>query len=508
MKLKSAAFFLLLFSFIPANAQKTTADLIVTNANVRTMDKSNPTAQAFAVVGGKIVAVGNTSKIKQLGGANTKTIDAAGKLVLPGFNDAHVHFSAMGGQFFSVDLRDSRSAAEVVEKVKFYARFLPKGQWILGGGWNNTSWTPDDLPSKDLIDAASPEHPVFLYHANPKIALANSLALKAARIDKTSKTAFEGGIVRDAAGEPTGILKDSAVNFVRRFAPPFTTDRLLFAETASNYAAAFGVTSAQDVSADDAAEIYRELARQGKLKTRVYDCIALSDWAKLAKNGVKRADGDALVRRGCLKGVADGDADLTEELYEQILAADRAGLQVAVHAIGARSNAQILSVFERVTKANGKKDRRFRVEHAHSFYPQNISRFAASGIIASVQPYLFSDGAGRTFDPLRDLIRSGAPLAFGSDATMVSVNPLLGIAAAAGAADPKQKLTVEEAVRFYTLGAAYAEFQENEKGVIAVGKLADFVILSDDIFSINPNAIAKTQVLKTIVDGRVVFEAK
>jgi predicted amidohydrolase YtcJ len=508
MKLKFLVFFLPLFFFIPANAQKLVADLIVINAYVRTMDKSNPKAEAFAVSGGKIVAIGTTAEIKQFAGANTKTINADGKLVLPGFNDAHVHFTAMGSQFFYADLRDAKSPQAMVEKLKFYARFLPAGQWILGGGWNNENWTPNSLPTKDLIDAATPEHPIFLYYSNAKMALVNSLALQLARIDKRTKDAANGDIVRDSTGEPTGILKDSAMNLVKRLTPQFATeDKLAVAETASDYAAAFGVTSVQDMSADDNTETYRELARQGKLKTRIYDCVALSEWRKLAQSNVKK-DGDALIRRGCLKGFADGDADSTAGLYEKILAADKAGLQIMVHAIGARANEQILSVFERVAKQNGKRDRRFRVEHAHGFRPPDIKRFGNSNIIASVQPFLFSDAGGKSLEPLRDLLGSNATLAFGSDSSLIPVNPLLGIAAAVNTSNPKQKLTVEEAVRFYTLAAAFAEFQETEKGTIAVGKLADFVILSDDIFSINPSEISKTRVLTTVLDGRVVFVAK
>ncbi len=485
------------------------ADLIVINANVRTMDNLKPKAEAFAILGNKIAAIGSNTEIKQLIGTKTKIIDAQKNLVLPGFNDAHVHFTAMGKQFFSIDLRTAKTPSEIVEKIKFHAQFLPKGQWVLGGGWNNSNWSPNNLPTKDLIDSAAPDNPVFLYHANAKTVLVNSLALKLAQIDKTAKDIANGEIVRDETGEPTGILKDSAINSVKRLVPQYATDdKLAVAETASNYAAAFGVTSVQDLSADDNTEIYRELARRGKLKTRIYDCAALSDWQKLAKGNVKKASGDSMIRRGCLKGVAEGDADSTAQLYEEILAADRADLQIMVHAIGNRANDQILSVFERVIKTNGKKDRRFRVEHAHNFRPQDFRRFAVSGIIASVQPYLFSDGAGKSFEPLRTLLLNNATLAFGSDSSMISINPLFGIAAAVNSNDPKQKISVEEAVRFYTLGSAFAEFQEKEKGTIAVGKLADFVILSDDIFTINPSAIKNTKVLTTIVDGKIVYQSK
>ncbi len=508
MKCLPALLFLTLL-LQPTFAQTLTADLVVVNANVQTMDKSNPTAQAFAVLGNKIVAIGLNAEIKQLVGANTKTIDANGKLVLPGFNDAHVHFTAIGAQFFSVDLRAAKTPAEMVEKLKFYASFLPPGSWILGGGWNNENWTPANLPTKELIDPATPDNPVFIYHASAKMALVNSLALKLARIDQTAKDIAGGALGRDAAGAPTGILSGSAISLVKRFVPPSTTEnKLAVAETASNYAAAFGVTSVQDMSADDNTETYRELARTGKLKTRIYDCAALSDWQKLAKRDLRKAGGDALVRQGCLKGIADGDAESTQQLYDEILAADKSDLQVMIHAIGNRANDQILTVFERVIKINGTKDRRFRIEHAHNLRPQDVRRFGNPNIIASVQPFLFSDGAGKSVEPLRTLLANQATLAFGSDSSIIAINPLFGIAAAVNSADPKQKLSVEEAVRFYTLGSAFAEFQENIKGTIAVGKLADFVILSDDIFTINPHEIGKTKVLTTVMDGKVVYQTK
>jgi len=491
---KSASIIHILLSFvILPNIIFAQADLVIINANIRTIDEKNSRAEAVAVVKNRITAIGSNREIRTFIRENTKVIDAEGKLILPGFNDSHVHFAAMGSQFFSIDLRNAKSAREILEKIKFHAAFLPKDAWILGSGWNNDIWGLSDFPEKNSIDSAAPENPVFLYSSDAKRVLVNSLTLKLARLDKkiTNQT----------------ILDESSVNSVKIFVPKFATDnKALVLETASNYAAAFGVTSVQDVSADDNTEIYRQLARQGKLKTRVYECIALSDWQKPTKNNIKKASGEGILRRGCLKGIADGDAESTPKLYEEILAADKNDLQVMVHAIGARANEQILSIFERVIKANGKKDRRFRVEHAHGFRPPDVRRFARSNIIASVQPFLFSDETGKSTDPLRNLLDAKTTLAFGSDSSMISVNPLLGIAAAVNANDPKQKISVEEAVRFYTLGSAYAEFQENEKGSITVGKLADFVVLSDDIFTIKLEEIGRTRVLKTIVDGRVVYE--
>ncbi|MBS1794673.1 MAG: amidohydrolase [Acidobacteria bacterium] len=476
-------------------------DLVITNADVRTMDARNPRADTIVVAGGRIVAVGKKDSPAWTDGDRTVRIDAGGRLVLPGFDDAHVHFTAIGRQFFSLDLRPAATPAETLAKLEFYTRFLPAGRWILGGGW-----TAANLPSKEKIDAATRAHPVFLYDATGRNAFANALALKFARIDEATKDPPGGAIERDAAGTPSGILTGAAVGLVRRFAPlDQTDDTAALAETASSYAAAFGVTSVQDMSADDNAELYRRLLQTGKLKTRIYDCASLSEWAKTKRDRPKTDD--PFVRQGCLKGIADGDADSTRGLSDEIAAADKAGWQVMVHAIGPRAVAQVLSVFEHVARTNDPRDRRFRVEHAHGFRPADLRRFGNSEIIASVQPALFADAAGRGLDPLRSLIDVKATLAFGSDATMIPIDPLAGIAAAVETNPPRQRLSVEEAVGLYTKGAAFAEFAENEKGVIAPGRFADLVILSDDIFSIPPARIRQTRVLATIVGGRVVYSA-
>lgn len=463
------------------------------------MDKENPQVEAVAVSGNKISAVGTNKKIRSFIGAKTKIIDTKGKLVLPGFNDSHVHFMSIGNQFFSIDLRYAKTPQEVVEQIKFYVRFLPKGAWILGGGWNHENWTPKDLPTKDLIDAAAPEHPVFIYHADPKTALANSFALKLARIDK-NRIDFQDEILRDKKGEPTGILKDKAINLVKNFLPKLSTKNLMaVAETAVNYAASLGVTSVQDMHSDNLTDVFRELARQGKLKTRIYDCSPLRDRKKLQEAGIRRANGDPMIRSGCLKHFSEGDDD--PALYENILAADKADLQVMIHAIGNRANDAVLTIFERVAKETGNKDRRFRIEHAHNFRPEDLKRFGNSKIIPSMQPHLFYGG-----EPYRDLLASGAVLAFGSDASITDFNPLYGIHAAVNYGE--HAISVEEAVRAYTVGSAYAEFQEDVKGTISIGKLADMIVLSDDIFNVNPDEIRKARVLITIVDGKIVYESE
>jgi predicted amidohydrolase YtcJ len=541
-----------LLLFINSLATELKADLVVINANVRTMDKAKPQVQAFAVLGNKIVAVGSNAEIKQLVGANTKIIDANGKLVLPGFNDAHVHFLDGGAGLSSVDLRDAKTPSEFVERIKNFAAKLPKGRWIQNGNWDHENWSPNDLPTAAMIDAVTPDNPVFINRLDGHMSLANSLALKLANVTKDTKDVEGGEIVREANGNPTGVLKDAAMNYVYRVIPEMPFEQRLEAlEAATNYAASLGVTSVQDMSAGTDVGVYQELLRQGKLKTRIYAVSTLSDWQRWQRTGVTHGLGSEMLRVGGLKGFADGSlgsttawfyepyldapksyglaSDEIPNMFEKVSNADKNNLQVMIHAIGDRANDEILKIYERVEKENGAKDRRFRIEHAQHLNADLIKRFASAKVIASMQPYHAIDDGRWAFKRLdekrlkgtyafRSLLDAGANLAFGTDWFVAPLNPMFGIYAAATRRTldgknpngwlPEQKITVEEAVRAYTSGSAYAEFQENAKGTLTVGKLADFVILSDDIFTINPNEIRRVQVLKTIMDGRVVFEAK
>jgi hypothetical protein len=528
------------------------ADLIVVNANARTMDKSNPRAEAFAVLGGRIVAVGTTAEIKQLAGANTKTIDANGKLVLPGFNDAHVHFMDGGAGLSSVDLRDAKTPQEFTERIKNFAARLPKGRWILNGNWDHENWTPNNLPTAAMIDAATPDNPVFINRLDGHMALANSAAMRLAGVDKNTKDVEGGEIVRDSNGNPTGVLKDAAMNYIYKVIPPFTfAEKMEYLTAATDYAASLGVTSVQDMSAGADVGVYQELLRQGKLKTRVYAVSTLSDWQRWQKAGVTYAFGDSMLRVGGLKGFADGSlgsttawfyeayldkpdskglaSDEIPKMYDNVAGADKANVQIMIHAIGDRGNDEILKIYERVEKENGARDRRFRIEHAQHLNEGLIKRFASDKVIASMQPFHAIDDGRWAYKRLdekrlkgtyafRSLLDAGASLAFGTDWFVAPLNPMFGIYAAVTRRTldernpngwiPEQKITVEEAVRAYTIGSAYAEFQENAKGSLAVGKLADFVILSDDIFTINPVEIRNAKVLTTVTDGKIVYQAK
>lgn len=530
-------------------AQKFMADLVVINAKVRTMDSAKPEAEAIAVWGNKIIAVGKNEEIKPLIGEKTQVIDAAGRLVLPGFNDSHVHFMEGGASLTSVDLRDAKSPEEFVEKIKQYAAKLPKGRWILNGNWDHEKWNPSILPTKEMIDPVTPDNPVFIQRLDGHMALANSLALKLAGVDKNTKDVEGGEIVRDAEGNPTGILKDAAMNYVYRVIPePSFEEKLEIAEAATNYAASLGVTSVQDMSAGTDVGVYQELLRQGKLKTRIYAVSPLPDWERWKRAGVRRAFGNEMLRVGGLKGFADGSLGSSTAWFfepyldkpgytglasnempymlERVREADKAGLQIMIHAIGDRANHEILKIYEQVEKENGKRDRRFRIEHAQHLNEDLIKRFASQKVIASMQPFhAIDDGrwAWKRLDEkrlkgtyaFRTLIDSGATLAFGTDWPVALLDPMMTIYAAVTRRTlddknpngwiPEQKITVEETVRAYTVGSAYAEFQENVKGTISVGKLADFVMLSDDIFTINPVEIPKAKVLLTVVDGKIVY---
>jgi predicted amidohydrolase YtcJ len=531
-------------------AQAAVADLVIVNANVHTMGSSRPAARSIAVVGNRIVAVGSDADTKPMIGPATKVIDAGGKLVIPGFNDAHVHFLETGAQLSSVDLRDAKTPAEFVKRIKDFAAKLPKGRWILGGQWDHENWTPNDLPTAAMIDAVTPDNPVFVNRLDGHMAVANSLAIKLAKVDKDTPEVPGGLIVRDASGNPAGVFKDAAMGYIERVIPdPTFEQKLEQAQAATDYAASLGVTSVQDMSAGTDVGVYQELLRQGKLKTRVYGCSPLVDYKRWERTGLHYAFGSPMLRIGCLKGFADGSlgsttawffdpyldapntsglprAEVTSTMKQNVVDADKAGLQVNIHAIGDKANATILDFYENAEKVNGARDRRFRIEHAQHLRQEDIARFGRLKVVASMQPlHIIDDGrwAGKRLDEkrlkgtyaFRTLLDSGAVLAFGSDSPVASLNSIFGIYAAVTRRTlddknpngwiPEQKISVEDAVRGFTYGSAYAEFQENEKGTIEVGKLADMIILSDDIFTIDPNNIGKTTVAVTIIDGKVVF---
>jgi predicted amidohydrolase YtcJ len=293
------------------------ADLIIFNAKVHTMDRSAPAAEAIAVYGNRIVAVGTTKDIKKLAGANTRQIDAKGQAVLPGFNDAHTHFMSGGFQLSSVDLRDANTPQEFAERIRDFAAKLPEGRWVTGGDWDHERWPKADLPTKELIDRYTPNTPVFVNRLDGHMSLANSLALKLAGVTRQMLDPPGGVIVRDAkTGEPTGVLKDAAQSFVWNVIPESTfEEKLAAARAATNHAASLGVTSVQDMSAGVDVGIYQTLLDRGELKTRIYAVWPLPSWDRLARTGVRAHYGSAMLRTGGLKGFADGSLGSTTALF-------------------------------------------------------------------------------------------------------------------------------------------------------------------------------------------------
>jgi len=545
--------FAVLLTFIASGLDP---DLIVVNARIRTMDARGIIAEALAVRDGRIAAVGTSKSIRALAGLSTRIVDAQGRLVVPGFNDSHVHFITGGLQLSQVDLRDAKSPGEFAARIAAFVPKTPMGRWILGGTWDHELWPGAPLPHREWIDSKTPATPVFVSRLDGHMALANSLALRLAGITGQTPDPPGGLIVRDpSTGTPTGVLKDAAMDLVYRVVPRSSFDeRLAAARAATRHAASLGVTSVTDVSAGADVGVYQTLLRRGELVTRIYAAWPLSVWEKLAGTGVRQGFGDAMLRTGALKAFADGSLGSTTALFDEpysdapstsgipsgemvdpaimqarITGATRAGLQLCLHAIGDKANGMILEMVAKAAAETGVLDPRFRIEHAQHLRPADIPRFKALGVIASMQPYHAADdgrwadkriGARRseTTYAFRLLLDAGATLAFGSDWTVAPLDPLTGIHAAVTRQTidgkhpngwvPAQKITVEKAVRAYTAGSAFAEFMETEKGTLEPGKLADFVILSRDIFTSAPEAILQTRVVLTAVAGRVVYEAQ
>jgi predicted amidohydrolase YtcJ len=524
--------------------------LAVVNARVWTGDSARPWAEAFAVRGERIATVGSSAAVRKVAGT-ARVIDAAGRMVVPGFIDSHVHFIDGGFGLSSVQLRDAKTPAEFIARIKAFAATVPPGAWITGGNWDHEQWG-GELPRHDWIDSVTPNNPVWINRLDGHMSLANAAALRAARITRASRELAGGTIVRDSRGEPTGVLKDNAtdlVNAVMPNPPAELEDRAL--DTAMAYVAAQGVTSVVHMGTWRDLAIFERAHKAGRLKTRIYAAVPLATWEQLRDTVAARGRGDAWLRIGALKGFVDGSlgshtaamlqpftdapsdtglfVNTHEHLYEWTSGADKAGLHVIVHAIGDRAIRDQLDIFERVEKENGPRDRRFRIEHAQHIAPPDIPRFAKLGVIASMQPYhAIDDGRwaekvigperSKTTYAFRSLRDAGATLAFGSDWFVAPPTPLEGLYAAVTRRTlddrnptgwiPEQKISLEDALRAYTRGAAYATFTEKEKGVIAPGTLADFAIIDRDLTKVAPEAIRDAHIALTAVGGRVVYERK
>ena len=537
----------------PPSATGEPVTLAIVNARIWTGDPARPWAEAMAARGEQIAAVGSNDEIRGLAGAVTP-IDAGGRLVLPGFIDTHVHFVSAGFGLSSVQLRDARTREEFVSRIQAFAATVPPGTWITNGDWDHTLWGGEQ-PARDWIDAVTPEHPVWINRLDGHMSLANSAALKAAGVTRATQDVEGGEIVRDARGEPTGLLKDNAMGLVDRVVPDPTDemrDRALSA--AMQHVAEQGVTTVHNMGSWSDLATFARAHQANRLSTRIYGVVPLADWERLRdvvarkEHGGEDGRGDEWLRVGGLKGFVDGSlgshtaafhepfddapndrgllVNSEEDLYRWISGADKAGLHVMVHAIGDRANGLLLDIYERVGGENGARDRRFRIEHAQHLAAADIPRFAKLGVIPSMQPYhAIDDGrwAGqyigdrvRTTYAFRSLLDAGARLAFGSDWAVAPPTPLEGIYAAVtrrtlddrnpGGWVPEEKITLEEALRAYTADAAYASFDEGRKGTLAPGRLADVVMLDRNLFEIQPDEIRHARVVLTVVGGRLVVE--
>lgn len=541
-----------------SNNKNEKADLVILNGKVLTIDKDNPMAQAIAIKGEKIIAVGTTQKISaKIDKSSTKVIDAGGRLVIPGFNDAHVHFGPLDPDY--IELRYTTDPSVITEKVKEQVERCKPGELIEGGHWEHEMFIDRKWPSKELIDKVSPDNPVVLSRADGHSVLVNSFVLKKSGITRDTPDPFGGEIQKDpVTGDPTGILKENAENLIKTGAvkpgrtPEEEADRirkgyLLALKEAREY----GITSIQvPGSADFSA--YEKLQSEGFLTSRIDigrsltgDTSVLLKYNELRK---KYSAGNNWIRFGYLKAFIDGtigsgtalmfkpftdnpkSSGLAmmqyEEFEKMVLAADKMGFQIGVHSIGDKGNNWTLNAYEKAQNVNGKRDSRHRDEHTQTLQMTDIPRFAQLGVIASMQPtHCISDkrfyekriGTERSKGAYawRSLLNAGAKLAFGTDYQVEPLNPMEGLYAAVTRKDrlgeegdgwfPEQKLTMEEAITYYTLGSAYAQFMEDRKGIIKTGYLADIVIVDKDLLTIPEDQIMKTKVDYTITGGKIVF---
>ncbi len=543
-------FFLIILLSLVIQAQNMKKAYI--NGKIYTVNEKQPLAEAVVVQNNKITFVGSTKDVEKVIDSETEVIDLKGKLMLPGFIDNHVHFLSGGFYLLGIDLRPANSTSEFKDLLRNYAKAHP-GKWITGGYWNHENWEVKDLPTKTMVDEAVSEQPVFVERLDGHMGVANSLALKMAGITKETESPEGGLIVKDPlTGEPTGVLKDNAMNLIYRIIPEPTEEENYEALLAAlDEARKLGITSVHDISYNAAIDAFNKAKNEGKLTCRIYTRMPISEYKSLVERNIRAGYGDEYIKMGSLKAFADGSLGSSTawffEKYNQdtttfglpmdiitdgsmekwCLDADKNGLQLSVHAIGDRANSYMLDLFEKIIKQNPEWDRRFRIEHAQHVRFEDIPRFAELGVIASVQPYhCIDDGVWaekrigperiKYTYPFKSFLDSGVKLCFGTDWYVAPLNPMLGLYAAVTRRTlddknpdgwiPEQKISIEEAIKCYTINSAYAAFEENIKGTIEVGKLADLIVLSEDILSIEPVRIKDVEVLMTVFDGKIIYQ--
>jgi len=513
---------------------------LVLNANLVTLNPKQPKAEAIAIQNGRIVAVGSNEEVREYIGKQTRVIDAKNKTIVPGFVDCHVHMTGFGHFLHTLNLRNVESVKEMQQKLREYVQKNPERSWILGGRWDQDRFVEKRYPTRWDLDGAVADKPVFLIRVCGHLGIANSRALQLAGISK--ETTIESGKIDldEASGEPNGILRENALELVWKAIPKPSSKQLEEAcISACKKAVKAGLTcvhwiigSAQEI------RIIQKLFLNGKLPLRVYLGISADLLDQLVDLGLLTGFGNDMVKIGFVKIFADGSlgartAALKEPysdkpetsgiiLYTQrklnrlVSKAHRAGLQLAVHAIGDRAIEAVLKAFENALKKHPRKNHRHRIEHCSVLNPRLIKRMKHLGLIASVQPhFVVSDfwvvtrvgkDRARWVYPFKTLVKEGLIVTSGSDCPVEPIDPLLGVwAAVTRKSFAEENLTVEEALKTYTLNAAYASFDENNKGTIEVGKLADLTVLSDDLFNVPPDEIKRARVEMTIVDGKIVY---
>ncbi len=556
-KIAIAAILLLPFNLMTFASSNTPPDTIFLNGDIYTQ-ASPARAQALAVRDGRIVAVGTNDAIRKLKGKDTQVVDLGGHFVMPGFNDAHCHLQAAGFEQMNVDLVGTKSLEEMQQRIAERAKTAPPGDWIVGGGWDHTLWPGQKLPTRQEIDSVTNGHPAYFVRVDGHILVANSAALEAAGITAQTKPPQGGAIDHDAQGQPTGIIRESAQGLVRSKVPPPTpSQRRRAAELALADAARSGVTSAQDNSDWEQFLVYEEMESEGKLTLRISEWLRFNDPVDLLeKHRAHHAADDPMLHTTMLKGFMDGSlgsrtaallapysddpgnsglpqytqAELNPMAVERVAA----GFQLGFHAIGDRAAQMALDAFAEAERNAREKDLpggkdpqqlRLRIEHDQVIAPSQFAQFRKLGVIASVQPnHLLTDMnwaeerigpvRAKTSYPWKEFLDNGVRLAFGTDYPVEPITPFRGVYAAitrkneAGTKEyfPEQKVTIEQALAAYTTGSAYAEFMEKDKGTLAPGMLADFVVLDRDLTKVAPPGILKTKVLRTVVGGKTVYE--